>query len=858
MRIAVVAAAVCLSIVGLSSAGDAKASIRRPTNIPAQSLGPALKAFAQARDIQVLYLSEAVKDIRTGGAVGELTTDEALIQLLSGTGLTYRYVSDKAITILPTSEASRAGAAPAQPATAPANSAPGDAQKEGKKSFSGGFLLAQVAQGPPASSPTVEKNNAPGSEKTLAQLQEVIVTAQKRQERLIDVPQSMSVLSSDDLAKLGAIQFSDFADTVPGLSFKAGGVGMNQVTLRGITAGVDNNPTVAIYVDEVPFGPSTGSALGGRIGFDPSVFDVDRIEVLRGPQGTLYGASAVGGLIKYVTKQPDATTFSGNAQAGLSDTGDGGGLNYNAAATVNLPIVTNDAAVRLSGYYSHDSGYIDNVKTGKKDVNHSYVDGARADFLLKPTEALSFRVTGFYQDISRGGSPTVDYTQSGQPVIGPLDQSRGFNEAFDQRFRLVSGTLTYDLPWAVLTSVSSYQTVSSELIVGADYFSAILAGCCGLHYSAVADDALLTTDRFAQEVRFSSTGSRSLEWLVGGFYTHERNNDQEHFVLLDLAGLPAPNGVFTYALPASYDEYAAFADLTAHLTSTFDITGGVRYAHDRQQIQQFGAGLFGVNSPPFSSSENVLTYLANARYHFTDKTLGYLRFATGYRPGGPADFIVKTEPNHFGPDQVKSYEAGIKSETAERRVGVDLSVYYLDWINMQAPVTVGGFATTTNAIAPAHVQGAELTLSVRPVADFIMTGAFAYQHAYIAGTDPNLGAAEGERIPNVPRFTAAVNADYVLAHSAWSPTLGATLKHVSDRESSFAASVSSPQYHLPGYTDVDVRAGLVLGSVNLQLYVRNLFDERGQLSEFTAIATPTPEVVILQPRTFGISATARF
>jgi len=291
MRIAVVAAAVCLSIVGLSQADDAKASMRRPTNIPAQSLGPALKAFAQARDIQVLYFSEAVKDIRSGGAVGELTTDEALTQLLSGTGLAYRYVSDKAITILPTSEASAAGAAPAQPASSPADSTPGDAQKEGKKSSSGGFLLAQVAGGQTPGAASIEKASSPQVAPT--QLQEVVVTAQKREERLIDVPQSVSVLSAEELSKLGAFQFRDFANTVPGLSFSMYSGSGPQVVLRGVTTGYDVSPTVGIYIDDVPYGSSTTFTGAAQLALDVGLFDLNRIEVLRGPQGTLYGASTM-------------------------------------------------------------------------------------------------------------------------------------------------------------------------------------------------------------------------------------------------------------------------------------------------------------------------------------------------------------------------------------------------------------------------------------------------------------------------------------------------------------------------------------------------------------------------------------
>jgi hypothetical protein len=217
--------------VGLSVADDAKASIRRPTNIPAQSLVPALKELAHERGIQVVFQSEVVGATRTHGAVGELTTAEALTQLLEGTNLVYRYLDDRTITILKASDVSSPGAAPAQPDSAPANPTPGSG-KEGMKRTLTPFLLAQATSGQAAGSSAVENKTAQSATEKPELLQEVIVTAQKRQERLIDVPQSVTVLSASDLIRLGATQFSDFANTVPGLSYQTAGAGFTSVTLR--------------------------------------------------------------------------------------------------------------------------------------------------------------------------------------------------------------------------------------------------------------------------------------------------------------------------------------------------------------------------------------------------------------------------------------------------------------------------------------------------------------------------------------------------------------------------------------------------------------------------------------------------
>ncbi|MGH8176111.1 MAG: TonB-dependent receptor [Steroidobacter sp.] len=272
------------------------------------------------------------------------------------------------------------------------------------------FLVAHLEDAP-ASSETAdskkkERTNRASDIDSLERarsdlIETVLVTAQKRQERLIDVPQSVSVLSARDLAKIGAFQFQDFANAAPGLSFQTAGAASTQITLRGVTTGFDVGPTVGVYVDEVPYGSSSAFALGAQAALDVGLFDIDRIEVLRGPQGTLYGASTMGGLLKYVSKRPDATDFDVNVQTGVSNTLEGD-FNYNGAAVVNAPIVADKIAMRASGFYSRDAGYIDNLALVHERANRSDIYGGRIDLLFMPTEALSIRVGGFLQNVSRG------------------------------------------------------------------------------------------------------------------------------------------------------------------------------------------------------------------------------------------------------------------------------------------------------------------------------------------------------------------------------------------------------------------------------------------------------------------------
>jgi iron complex outermembrane receptor protein len=705
---------------------------------------------------------------------------------------------------------------------------------------------------------------APAASEDSPQYGDIVVTAQKREERLIDVPQSITAVSSDDLARLNATQFRDFANSIPALSFTTSGAGQSQVSLRGVTAGSDIGQTVGIYVDDVPYGSSSAFTNAASLGLDVGLFDLDRLEVLRGPQGTLYGASAMGGVLKYVTRRPGLASFGADAQAGVSSTRHGG-VSYNGALAVDVPIVTDTLGLRASGFYSRDGGFVRNVALGEDDVGRSRVYGGRLDLLFQPTDALAVRLTGFAQDIHRDGTATADYTLAGQPVDGALDQRRLKAEPFEQQFRLVSGTVSYDFGAATLTSISSYQTTDSDYRQDFSALYVPVLAQFGLDFSAVVADQGRSTDKFTQEVRLLSSGEGMFEWLVGGFYTHEKSGNRQHVIGFDPTGAVSPLNLATVSLPSTYEEIAGFGNLTVHLSDAFDITGGLRYAHNSQSYAQNGSGLLIGSAPEARASDNVVTYLANARYRFSPHATAYVRFATGYRPGGP-NFVARDPvtgdllaPTSFEADTLKSYEAGFKGETVDRSFGVDLAAYHIDWDNMQVPSAAGNVSVIANA-RRAKIDGAELTLTARPSRSFTVTGAFAHQDARLAEDSPLLGGMKGDPLPNVPKYTAAVSADYAGGEGGIRPTAGATLRFVSDRVASFDANALLPQYDLGDYVTVDLRAGATFGPVVTQLFVRNLFDVRGQLSAstFTSGAGGPAQVTILQPRTIGISATAHF
>jgi iron complex outermembrane recepter protein len=853
MRIAL-AVAIALGLGSIVVADPSVAAVRKQTNIPAQGLGPALKEFAASRDLNVLYLSNTVRDLQTSGAAGEITTDEALTKILSGTGLTYRYLNDNTVTIVPMRSAGSPAGGAITTSSGSDDASNATTTSKSERSFWGRLRLAQA---PGANSGEATSQNSFEGAPRPSQIEEVIVTAQKREERLIDTPQSVQVLTATEFTKRGATQFRDVADSIPGLTMRTTGAGNNQVSLRGLTAGNDASPLVAVYVDEVPYGSSTGFAGGGGTRLDVGLFDLNRLEVLRGPQGTLYGASTMGGLLKYVTRTPDTTDSSFDVQTGVSST-QHGGMSYNGAATLNAPIASDKAALRATGFYSRDAGYIDNLTLGRADVNQADIYGGRADLLLKPTESLSIRLGAFAQDISRDAEGSANYTLTGAPTDDELEQRRRFEEIFDQRFRLGSATINYDFDQGSLVSISSYQTARMDQLYDVSPTSVALCPFVGLTCSAVGFPFHYSTDKYTQELRFAANRHGSVEWLAGGFYTHETSENEQAFAPRGPAGEPLPNTLFTFSTPSRYEEYAAFGNLTWYLTDKLDLTGGLRYARNDQRYNQIGSGFFGRSAPqPSSLTEDVFTYLANVRYHFSEDVTAYLRYATGYRPGGPNLVTINATTGQpvgkssFEADRLKSYEVGLKAQIADHRMGVELAAFYTDWTNLQVVITQGGFGAFDNAPG-ATVRGAELSLSLRPVDALTITGAFSYQDGTLSEAAPQLNGRKDQRLPQSAPLTGTLSLDYALGASTFAPTLGATVRYVDERTAGFGPA----PYRLPDFTTVDLRAGATFGMVETQLYLRNVFDEAGQYSLTTRGTEARPS--IQQPRTIGISLSARF
>ncbi len=545
--------------------------------------------------------------------------------------------------------------------------------------------VAALAQEAPAA-------QAPSTSDT-SETADIVVTAQKRSERLQDVPASVAVVSATDLTKQGVVQFADYATRVPGLSLTSVRTGQSQVTLRGITTGAAQSASsTGYYVDEAPIGSVNAYAGGSTTTPDLDPSDLSQIEVLKGPQGTLYGAGAVGGLLKFVTASPSFTELGGRVSGGVTDVAHGG-MGYAGRGMINIPLVTDQLTFHVSGFYRRDAGYIDNInaRIGRDDVNRATVRGGRAVLAMKLGPDVRLDLSAIGQDTNTHGLNTVDVDAATlQPLFGQLTQNRNVAEDGFTKFRLYNATLRADLGAIDLVSSTTYQhTAFSQVTDATRSFGALLGGVFGIPTLGVRQNQNTRTERWSEEVRANADGvANGLIDLQAGFYwTHEKDSNRipslDPFLTTSGTALPLPNLV-TAAILSKYEEYSLFGNATVHLGEKFNVLGGVRYSHDTQDYFQDYSGLIigprRINTG--KEKANIATYLVSPRYKLSDNAMIYGRVASGYRPGGPNAVpppSVFVAPDTFAPDRLTQYEIGFKGQTADRKLSIDTALFYTNW-----------------------------------------------------------------------------------------------------------------------------------------------------------------------------------
>lgn len=693
---------------------------------------------------------------------------------------------------------------------------------------------------------------------------DIVVTAQKREERLLDVPIPISAIGAQTLTDTNQTRLQDYFTSIPGLTVSpvpAAG-GQQAVVVRGITTGSGSNPAVGITVDDVPFGAAT-TTLGNVIpDFDPS--DLARIEVLRGPQGALYGAASMGGLVKFVTAAPSTSGVSGRLSAGISGIADGSALGYAVNGNINLPL-GDSFAVRVSGFTRRRPGYIDNVATGQNDINEEHVSGGMVSALWKPTSGISLRLSALYQDDKGDGA---DQITTGTGLSG-LQQNflRGTGD-YRRKTQAYSGTITAAIGKAELVSITGYninqfsnsldQTPSSGATAQA------LFGVSGAKLG-IAD---ARTRKLTQEARVTVPFGDSVDWLVGGFYSREWTNVPQFIGAVNPATGALVGRFFDTVIRYRYSEIAAFTNITIHFTDRFDLQLGGRESRiklDRLAQTTFGApNTAPSNAPAQYSKADSFTYLVTPRFKLSPNAMIYARFASGFRPGGPNNALCTARgfACQFEPDTTKTYEIGAKGSIADRLLTFDLSVYHIDWRDIQLQLTntsaAPALSYTSNG-SRAKSEGIELSLDLRPANGLTISAWGAYNKAVLTEPLPpgaTVVGRAGDRLPFSPRYSGTLSVDYrgSLGEGV-TGSLGGSVSRVGDRAGSFLATTARQTY--PAYTKVDLRAGLDYRDWSLTLYATNLTDRRGVLGGGAGTFPPNA-YIYLQPRTVGLSLARKF
>lgn len=663
-------------------------------------------------------------------------------------------------------------------------------------------------------------------------LEEVTVTARKREETLQDVPFSVAARTETSMRRSGLTSLEDVAGTVASFSVQNLGPGQSVVAIRGTSAGKQDRDLpgikeqVGVYLDESVISLSLFTP-------DLDLFDLNRVEVLRGPQGTLFGSGSLSGTVRYITNQPDLEESYGAAEVNFN-TIDGGGTGGYGKVMGNIPM-TENSAMRIVAYYNKLPGWIDSWQpTGdlKRDVNDGKRSGARMAMRFEPTENLVITPRIVYQKVEVDGYNREDFfnilaneytTTRPQVSFGKNEQYTQFDEDFSDEFTLADLKIEYDFGKLNLTSVTSYT--DRKIVAGRDagaLTSSITGGSIGLPENVYTLDAPLD-DRtdvsgWTQELRLDG-GNDTVAWVVGAFYSDfTRDYGQELLVsgFSQLTGIPtkgdyiAPtDGLYWSSLSYDFKQLAFFGETTWSVTERFDLTGGLRYYDfDESRVQTFD-GIFadpGTTSGGAKADGFVPRLIAD--FKLSDDVSINGQVSKGFRLGGlndplnlplctPEDKATFGGNDNFGDESLWNYEVGLKSVFMGGRATFNTAIFYQDISDLQAVLLAGSCSSRIVYNVPeAHSAGIEFELSAQQTDQFDWALTASYINAELdssvtsTGADGSVtilaGLEDGNRLPSVPEFQGAASATYTIPmDNGWESYIHGIVQYVGDRVTQF-------------------------------------------------------------------------
>ncbi|MBB4858610.1 outer membrane receptor protein involved in Fe transport [Novosphingobium chloroacetimidivorans] len=750
---------------------------------------------------------------------------------------------------------------------------------------------------------------------------EITVTANRREQSVLDVPYNISVIGGDAITGSQTLDNAELLRSIPGATAidqgPRNGGQFNSIRIRGLNVddsnfgdyAVASVATVSTYVNETP------------VYANLALVDINRVEVLRGPQGTLYGSGALGGTIKYILQEPKLGRTEGSVAGLVTSTRGSGSIGYQATGIVNVPL--GDAfALRLNVQRQDTPGITDYTNlyqldgngvpertatifttgpnsaryTRKKDADDYDSWFARAALLFAPNDTFKATLSYIYQSDHSGGrrQPTDGLDGNGKPY-GAYDNGALILEPSDREFHMGSLEASLDLGFATLTSATSYY----------DNRGGSQSDNTGFYANAFANfyyfypRPLYTAQRtfgdkaLTQEVRLVSSGSHRFDWVVGAYYQDQTRRSTQ---VSDLVGFKdyaaaffgtdafvSTDNVFTYRRRDKFRDAALFGELTFNITDRFRVMGGLRYFDNKSDVTTFvrtGAynSFAGSVTTPFTSKDSDVLFKINGSYNFGDDELLYATMSEGYRRGGnngvPTIGRFANDPAFltYRADKVTNYEAGVKGRILNG-IQYDVSLYYIDWRNPQfnTSTPIGSYFVVLNGVK-ARTRGLEAQLSGKLGSRFNYSLGYAYVDAEVrkSFSDPlgNVIAPPGTPLPGIPKHAITVAGDYTVPIS---DSLSGIFRfdgfYQSSTQNVLDQTISDSRKFSP-FSIWDLTATLAGNDWSLSLFAKNVFDNRGVTGSFNAASfgpNPTAEfygsdarTFITLPRTIGLSGRVSF
>jgi iron complex outermembrane recepter protein len=771
------------------------------------------------------------------------------------------------------------------------------------------LALTRVCAGAPA--PSMEASGAalPNGDTSL---EEIVVTAEKRESTIQDIPISITALTGDQLESRGIDTIEQIVQQVPGLSMRTAGPGMTEFEMRGLASTGGVAPTVGFYLDDAPLSPPLTS-FSGKTVLSPEMYDLSRVEVLRGPQGTLYGSGAMGGVVRLVTNQPDLERFTGSVDTSVSGTVGANGPNSNINAAINIPLIEDRAALRVVIGDKWVSGWIDRIvdnpfpyptnigctPTGNygcargdvlsahvvadhPGVNWEHTTTARAELLVKPIDALKVLTTVFFDSTYQGGPNEVDSPPGPggtQAHYQPVDIA----EPYFDRFLMFSNTITGDLGFAQLTAATVYWNRTQQIISdGAEGYQSLFLLPNFLNETDQAWWLRNPSRQFSEEVRASSEGDGPLKWIGGLFYSHEESSYFSYGAVkgmceLSTGGCAAnPLGITYYSTsPFNVSQYAGFGELS-YTYNDLTATVGGRWFRYTNNWAFYTSGIFTLsgNATPvtgdIAGANSGFTPKFNLSYEPNKNLTIYGTVAEGFRDGGinlpvPDSCLPDLEgigsdgqPYNYGPDKVWSYELGEKAQLSDSRVTINADFYYNDWRQVQQQVNLKcAFSVQINA-GNAATYGPEIELSIRLTPSLTLDANGTYTHATVNNPNPATGIAPGTPLLNVPEYqenTALTYRHALNEGSVFTARLSNTLVGP-------AHDLAYSNYLLPSYDLVNARVELTQGRFTYGLFANNITNKEAILTSNNMVMDfnipSLTRLTVAQPATAGVDVKFKF